>query len=99
MNVDGLEYICASCDAILATESKEMKARSAFIKKFKEFPEYICMCCHRMLFYRSVQIFHEEKYDFDNEDVRETLCDRFRYKSVDKDHEYICQTCHKDLRK
>ena len=52
-----------------------------------------------MLFYRSVQIFHEEKYDFDTEDVRETLCERFRNKSLDKDHEYICQTCHRDLRK
>ena len=46
MNVDGLEYICASSDAILVMESKEMMARSAFIKTCKEFPEYICMCCH-----------------------------------------------------
>ena len=76
-----------------------MKARGVFFaKKCKEFPEYACTCCHRVPLYRSVQYFHIEKYNFENGDVNETLGERYRYKSEDKDHEYICQTCHKSLK-
>ena len=39
-----------------------------------------------------------EKYDLRNEDVEETLSRRYRYKSDDKEHEYICQTCHWNLK-
>ena len=51
-----------------------------------------------MLFYRSVQYFHIEKYNLEYDDIKETLGERYRYKSEDKDHEYTCQTCHKSLK-
>ena len=51
-----------------------------------------------MFFYRSVQYFHIEKYNLENDDVNETLGERYRYKSEDKDQEYTCQTCHKSLK-
>ena len=69
-----------------------------FAKKCKEFPEYACTCCHRVLFYRSVQYFHIGKYNLENDDISEALGERYRYKSEDKDHEYICQTCRKSLK-
>ena len=37
-----------------------------------------------VLFYRSVQYFHIEKYILENDDMSETLGERYRYKSEDK---------------
>ena len=75
-----------------------MNARNEFSKTCKKFPEYAHTCCHHVMFYKSVQIFHLEKYDLTNEDIEETLSRRYRYKSDDREHEYICQTCHRNLK-
>ena len=95
---NGQEFICLHCHMTLTMQSKSMKARNEFSKKCKQFPEYACTCCHCVMFYKSVQIFHLEKYDLTNEDVEETLSRRYRYKSDDKEHEYICQTSHQNLK-
>ena len=83
---------------MLTIESKSMKARNDFLKRYKEFPEYVCTSCHCMLFYKGVQLFDESKYDFSCEAVSDTLSERFQYKATDKAHEYICQTCHLNLK-
>ena len=51
---NGQEFICLHCLMTLTTQSKSMKARNKFSKKCKQFPEYACTCCHRVMFYKSV---------------------------------------------
>ena len=44
-----------------------------FLKTLNQRPEYVCTCCHCMLFCKTVQQFHTEDYDISNETVRECL--------------------------
>ena len=44
-----------------------------FLKALNQRPEYVCTCCHHMLFHKTVQQFHMEDYDISNETVKEGL--------------------------
>ena len=72
-------------------------AGEKFMRSCKELPEYVCTCCHRMLFRKTVDVFRRDKYKFGGICDR-ILSDQYRYKDKDKDEEYICQTCNKDLK-
>ena len=74
------------------------KAASKFKKSCKEFPEFVCTCCHHMMFYRSVIKFKEGNYYFGGVCSR-ALSDRYCFKDNEKEHEYICTTCDRKLRK
>ena len=74
------------------------KASAKFRKSCKEFPEFVCTCCHRMMFYRSVTKLNVEKYNLGGVCGR-ALSDRYRFKDNEKEDEYICTTCDRKLRK
>ena len=72
-------------------------ASERFLRSCKELPEYVCTCCHRMLFRKTVHVLQREKYNYTGV-CHTVFSDRFRYKDADKEEEYICRTCSKDLK-
>ena len=48
-----------------------------FLKALNQRPEYVCTCCHCMLFHKTVQRFHMEDYDMSNETVKDCLSHRY----------------------
>lgn len=88
-----IEYICQNCDTALTSSSDDgplmprfAVARLAngpgeeFLRAIREKPEYVCTCCHRWRFYRSVMRFDKAKYDFEKPIVRDALDDSMRHK-------------------
>ena len=75
-----------------------MKQGVCLLKNVKSFQNMLAHVAIECFFYRSVQYFHIGKYNLENDDISEALGERYRYKSEDKDHEYICQTCRKSLK-
>ena len=79
------QYICSSCDKRLKETSDEnpvvpyyAKYPNAvtganFLKTLNQRPEYVCTCCHCMLFCKTVQQFHMKDYDISNETVKVCL--------------------------
>ena len=79
------QYICSSCDKILKETSDEnpvvphyvrypnVVTGANFLKALNQRPEYVCTCCHCMLFRKTVQLFHMEDYDISNETVKASL--------------------------
>ena len=79
------QYICLSCGKTLKETSDENPvvphyARYAnivtgldFLKALQQRPEYVCTCCHCMLFCKTVHQFHMEDYDISNETVKASL--------------------------
>ena len=79
------QYICTSCDRGLKQTGDEnpgvpYHAKNAnavtganFLKALNERPEYVCTCCHHMLFHKTVQQFHMKDYGRSNEIVKECL--------------------------
>ena len=79
------QYISMSCEKGLKQTSDEnpvlpyhAKYSNAvtganFLKSLNETPEYVCICCHSMLFHKTVQQFHMKDYDMSNERVKECL--------------------------
>ena len=79
------QYICALCDKRLKETSNENPvlpydakypkdvAGANFLKALNERPEYVCTCCHHMLYHKTVQQFHIKNYDISNETVKEHL--------------------------
>ena len=43
------------------------------LKALNQRPEYVCTCCHRILFCKTVQQFHMEDYNISNGTVKESL--------------------------
>ena len=60
------QYICALCDKRLKETSNETpvlpyyakcphaRAGANFLKALNQRPEYVCTCCHHMLFHKAV---------------------------------------------
>ena len=48
-------------------------AGANFLKALNQRPEYVCTCCHHMLFCKTVQLFHTTDYDMSDEIVKECL--------------------------
>ena len=78
-----------SCDKALKQTSDEnpfipYHARNAnavtgakFLKALNQKPEYVCTCCHCMLFCKTVQQFHIMDYDMNNDTVKACLSHRY----------------------
>ena len=83
------QYICTSPDKRLKETSNENPvvqyfgkypnavAEANFLKALNQRPEYVCTCCHRMLFHKTVQLFNITDYDMSNETVKECLSHRY----------------------
>ena len=101
------QYICALCDKRLK-ESNENPvlpycakypnalAGANFLKALNQRPEYVCTCCHHMLFHKSVQQFNVKEYDMSNETVKECLSHQYVMKLYrHTSHENDDMTTHK----
>ena len=103
------EYMCKTCHKNLRLQDPKMpryavgriKTRAAdkFLKACDELPEFVCTSCHRLLFRKTVCVFSENKYDMNNEVVKKVLDAEYRYKAEHQNDEYICKTCHHDLKR
>ena len=84
-SIHEVQYICTSCNKALTQTSDEnplvpyhVKYASAvtgakFLKALNQKPEYVCTCCHCMLFCKTVQQFHITDYDISIETVKAFL--------------------------
>ena len=78
-------YICLSCHTTLTKTNianpivpyhvKEGKVRDGtnFLKALNEKPEYMCTCCHQLLFHKTVRNFLINEYNSTNEIVQKSL--------------------------
>ena len=83
------QYICASCDKRLKETTNETPVLpyygkypnevtgANFLKALNQRPEYVCICCHHMLFYKTVQLFHTTDYDMSDEIVKACLSHQY----------------------
>ena len=79
------QHICTSCDKRLQETSNENPvlpyygkyphagAGANFLKALNRRPEYVCRCCHHMMFHKTVQLFHTTQYDMSDETVKRCL--------------------------
>ena len=86
------KFICQSCHKTLQKTTNEdpivpyyinnpcVNAAKNFLKSLKEKPEYVCTCCHHLLFRKSVKHFKEMDYKLDNNIVKKCLSYRYRMK-------------------
>ena len=93
------QYICISYDKRLKETSNENPvlpyygkyphaiAGANFLKALNQRPEYVCTCCHHMLFYKIVPLFHTTQYDMSDETVKQCLSHFY----VMKLHRHTCQ--------
>ena len=81
----GSAYICLSCHITLTKTNiansivpyhvmeGKVKDGANFLKALNEKPEYVCTCCHRLLFRKTVRNFLINEYDYTNETVQKCL--------------------------
>ena len=86
------QYICASCNKRLKETTNENPvlpyygkypnavAGANFLKALNQRLEYVCTCCHHMLFHNTVQLFHTTDYDMSGEIVKSCLSHRYEMK-------------------
>ena len=85
----GNAYICLSCHTTLTQTNignpivpyyvMEGKLRDGanFLKALNEKPEYVCTCCHQLLFHKTVRNVLINEYDYTNEIVQKSLAHRY----------------------
>ena len=78
-------FICLSCHKKLQETNDEnalvpyhvknkcVTAAANFLKALQEKPEYVCTCCHHLLFHKTVQPFNITDYNMNNNIVRKCL--------------------------
>ena len=86
------EDICVLCDKRLKETSNENPilpyfarypnavAGANFLKVLNQRLEYVCTCCHHMLFHKTVQQFNITEYDMSDETVKECLSHQYGMK-------------------
>ena len=89
---DDPKYICLSCDKTLCITDNEnsvvpyhikdkcLIAAAKFMKLLLEKPEYICTCCHHLLFKKTVKKFNIHEYEITNPIVKKSLS--YQYQMV-----------------
>ena len=94
-----VQYICISCDKALKQRSDEnplVPYHAKFLKALNQRPEYVCTCCHHMLFCKTVLQFHITDYDMNNEMVKACLSHQYVMKlHRHTSHENDNSTTHK----
>ena len=89
---DEKEYICKTCHNNLITKDnhlpymprkviahKKSVPGYKFLQAICEKPEFMCTCCHKWVFHRSVLKYDETKYNMLNDTVKETLHERYHH--------------------
>ena len=72
------------------------KITSLFLEKIKFGPDFVCCCCHRMMYRQNVQLFYNRKYPKLSEEQFRTILEPYIYTSVDG-NTWICVTCNRSL--
>ena len=52
-------------------------AGANFLKALNQRPEYVCTCCHHILFHKTVQLFHTTQYDMSDDTVKQCLSHQY----------------------
>ena len=55
-----------------------VKAGTNFLKSLQEMPQFVCTCCHCMLFSKTVKPFNIREYDMNNDIVQKCLSHHYR---------------------
>ena len=73
-------------------------ASDTFTSAVKQGPDYVCTCCHRLMYHQSVQGFHREKYTKLTKARSDKVFDpQYLRRSVNQDA-WICKTCNLTLK-
>ena len=70
-----------------------MEASHAFVSATKEGPDYVCVCCNRLMYRKTVQEFQASMYD---KAPSEFAVSEF---VSAQDKQWICKTCHNALKR
>ena len=86
------KYICILCHKRLVEANPEnvslpyfvnnrcVNAGAKFLKALQEKLQYVCTCCHHLLFHKTVVPFHLQEYDTTNDTVKKSLSHCYRMK-------------------
>ena len=55
-----------------------VKAGTNFLKSLQEMPQFVCTCCHCMLFNKTVKPFNIREYDMNNDIMQKCLSHHYR---------------------
>ena len=55
-----------------------VKAGANFLKSLQEMPQFVCTCCHCILFHKTVKPFKIVEYDMNNDIVQKCLSHCYR---------------------
>ena len=88
--IDEQKYICLSCHKRLREMNNDkivlpyhgryphVTAGTNFLKSLQEMPQFVCTCCHCMLFSKTVKPFNIREYDMNNDIVQKCLSHCYR---------------------
>ena len=87
-----VEYICYVCDRNMATSENHIPKMpqkafacgcaipgSKFLQAIHEKPEFVCTCCHRWMFWRSIMQYNSSIYIMENDTVKQVLHETCHY--------------------
>ena len=87
---DEQKYICPSCHKILTETNNDnivlpyycrypnVKTGTNFLKSLWEMPQFVCTCCHHILFNKTVKPFIIREYDLNNDIMHKCLSHCYR---------------------
>ena len=55
-----------------------VKAGKIFLKSLQEMPQFVCTCCHHILFNKTVKPFNIREYELNNEIMQKCLSHHYR---------------------
>ncbi len=74
------------------------QATAKFQEAIKEGPIYACVCCHRLMYDKSVQHYSQEKYPTAPKDLLPRISEHSQH-LLTHEMQWICITCHSTLKK
>ena len=72
------------------------KITSSFLEKIKFGPDFVCCCCHRIMYRQNVQLYYKGKYAKLSKEQFRTILEPYIYTSIDG-NTWICVTCNRSL--
>ena len=69
-----------------------------FKEKIKSGPDFVCICCHRMMYRQNVRPYHKGKFPKLSKEQHAVILEAFMYTSTDG-RTWICVTCDRALQK
>ena len=98
------QYMCTLCNKRLQETSNENPVLpyygkyphavvgANFLKALNKRPEYVCTCCHHMLFSKTVQVFYTTQYYMSDETVNQCLSHQYVMKWHTSQENYKMRT-------